>query len=364
MHNSFNGAQLRLVRFFNNFSLEEVAAQVDCTRQYLHKLETNQGLPSDEMAIRLATALGVLPEFFFNCAVEVNEEQVHFRKQFTTRAVVKHVAIARAELFARLVQYLDRVLALPKVNFPHHEVRGVEDVERAAEICRQYWGLGSGPIDHMMRLAENLGVLITTFPGVSTEVDALSVALQRPIIVRNEAKLSTCRQRFDIGHEVGHFVLHDGRLTGDRQSESEANRFANALLVPRAMMAKAFPRPKGVRLDWAGIREFKMDWKISKAALLYRARQLELISDDQYKSGVITLRRTGEATGEREDNLIPPEQPELLQTSLRVLAERKGIYVADIAKELRVSVGLLRELIGFNPPTAPVRLKPDLRLVA
>lgn len=364
MHNKFNGAQLRLARLFNSQALEDVASQVACTRQYLHKLETNQGTPSDEMTIRLANVLGVQHSFFSSCAQEVTEDQVHFRKLFTTKATVKQVALARAELFARLVQYLDQILALPKVNFPPYELSSLEDVERAAEFCRSHWGLGNGPIDNMMRLAENMGALVTTFPGISTEVDALSVSLARPIIVRNEAKLSTCRQRFDIAHEIGHFILHDGRVTGDRQTESEANRFANALLVPRAMMAKAFPKTKGSRLDWTGIREFKMTWKISKAALLYRARQLDLITDDQYKSGVITLRRTGEATGEREDPLIPPEIPELLNKAFQVLADRKSIYADSIAKDLGISLGLLKNLVNFSPPLNPISTRPALRLVA
>lgn len=116
------------------------------------------------------------------------------------------------------------------------------------------------------------------------------------------------------------------------------------------MMAKLFPRPRGFRLDWTGIREFKLTWKVSKAAILYRARQLGLISDEQYKTGVITLRRTGEATGEREDNLTPKETPELLARSLTVLAEKKGAYVEEVAAALRVLPALLQEVVGFNLP--------------
>lgn len=358
MNHPFNGAQLRLARVFNGFALEDVALRVDKTRQYLHKLECHHGAPTDELAGLLALVLRVHRNFFYQPRAEVAEEQVHFRKLFTTRAMIKQVALARAELFGRLIQHLDRQLALPKVNIPQVDVASAEDVERAAERCRHEWGLGLGPIDHMTRLAENLGMLVTSFKGVSTEIDAMSVLLARPIIVRNEAKPSACRQRFDVGHELGHFVMHQGRVTGDRISESEANRFASAFLVPRAMMAKLFPRPKGSRLDWAGLREFKLTWKVSKAALLYRARQLDLISDDQYKSGAITLRRTGEATGEREDDLIPKEQPELLQRSLQILAQRKKIYAEDLATELAIRPELLSDLVGFDPPTTPASARP------
>jgi Zn-dependent peptidase ImmA (M78 family)/transcriptional regulator with XRE-family HTH domain len=371
MNIAFNGAELRLARIFNGLALEEVAERVEKTRQYVHKLETGQAAPTELLLEQLALVLQVEPGFFTSAhTLMIGEDQFHFRKLFTTRAMIKQVAMARGELTSRLVNYLDRELKLPELRIPETpDAQTPEDIERAAELCRREWGLGLGPIANMNRLAEHVGAIVTSFQSVSKEIDALSVAVKRPIIVRNEAKESVCRQRFDIGHELGHFVLHAGQTTGDRITESQANRFASALLIPRTMMAKLFPKPRGSRLDWAGMREFKLTWKVSKAAILYRARQLELISDDQYKTGVITLRRTGEAAGEREDNLIPQEVPELLARSLAVLAEKKGIYAEEVASELHVLPVLLREVVGFDltvrvPSTVPPdRQYPGLYLV-
>ncbi len=345
----FNGAELRLARVFRGLALEDVAEQVDKTRQYLHRLETGQATPTEALIDQLADALGVEPAFFAGPhSPAIADEQIHFRKLFTTRATVRQVTIARAELFGRLVSYLDRHLKLPPVRIPVvDDARSANDVERAAERCRSEWGLGFGPIEHMTRLAETVGAVVTSFQAVSKEVDALSVALKRPIIVRNEAKPSACRQRFDVGHELGHFVLHQGRATGDRITEGEANRFAGALLVPRSMMVKLFPRPKWSRLDWTGLRAFKLTWMVSKAALIYRARQLDLINDDQFRSAFITLKRTGEATCEREDALVPAESPELVERSFSVLAAKKNVHPAQIAAALRIRVPLLEDIVGF-----------------
>lgn len=372
MDADFNGAELRLARIFSGLALEDVATRVGKTRQYLHKLETGQATPTSQLVEHLASALQVEPSFFSQGnGLIAGEEQFHFRKLFTTRVMVKQVAMARGELIGRLVTYLDHELRLPELRIPEvADAKTMDDIEQAAELCRREWDLGLGPIANMHRLAEYVGTVVTSFQSVSKEIDALSVALKRPIIVRNEAKESVCRQRFDIAHELGHFVLHGGQVTGDRITESQANRFASALLVPRTMMAKLFPRPRGTRLDWAGLREFKLTWKISKAAILYRARQLELISDSQYKTGVVTLRRTGEAMGEREDHLIPQESPELLARSLTVLADRKGTYAEDVASALRITPPLLRELVGFDVPmrtqgqSLRTRQRPNLYLVS
>ncbi|MBW4789154.1 ImmA/IrrE family metallo-endopeptidase [Alcaligenes faecalis subsp. faecalis] len=357
----FNGAELRLARLFKGSSLEEVANCVGKTRQYLHKLETGQATPTAELTLKLAEALDVNPSFFEQLSLPTVEEgQFHFRKLLTTKVAAKQATLARGELTLRLVLFLEKELKLPTIRIPEVEsCETVDDIERAAELCRAEWGLGNGPIEHMSRLAENVGAIVTSFPGLSKEVDAMSVSTRRPIIVRNDVKESACRQRFDIAHELGHFVMHEGLITGDRTTESQANRFAGALLVPRTMMMKLFPRGRGSRLDWTALSNFKMQWKISKAASLYRARQLDLISEAQYKTGAITLRRTGEALREFEDVHIPLEQPELLERSFSVLAVKKSIFHEDIADQLQVSSEFLTDLVGFTGPK-----RPHLRLVS
>lgn len=63
-------------------------------------------------------------------------------------------------------------------------------------------------------MVENQGAIVTTFDGVSDKVDALSINRKYPIIIRNTAKESVCRMRFDIAHECGHLIMHDGIETG------------------------------------------------------------------------------------------------------------------------------------------------------
>lgn len=359
---TFDGSSLRLARIFNDFALEEVAEKVGKTRQYLHKLETGQSSPTPELSESLAHALYVLPNFFSKKEYRLNEDQFHFRKLFTTKNSIKQVAIARGEMMHLLIKELEKELKFPPVNIPcFQNIMRNDDIEQAAEECRKHWGLGLAPIHNMTRLAENIGAIVTNFNIVSKEVDALSVSVERPFIVRNTAKESVCRQRFDIAHEIGHLVMHEGIVTGDRTTENQANRFASALLLPRPMMLKLYPRPNGNRLDWKGMREFKLSWKVSKAAILYRARQLDLITESQYKTGVITLRKYGETQGEKEDHLIAPEPPELLEKSLRVLLEKKNLGFSELARKLEVQPKFIQEVTGLSMREA--LRKPTLKLV-
>lgn len=345
---AFDGASLKLARVFSAMALEEVASLVGKTRQYVHKLETGQSAPTETLIISLAEALNVEPEFFQSRVNRLHEDQFHFRKLLSTTKTTKQVAVARGEVVHSLIGYLEKQLRLPSVNIPSiPDIHSHDCIERAAESCRKEWELGLGPVDNMTRLAENLGAVVLSFEGLTKEIDALSVAVERPFIVRNNAKESTSRYRFDIAHELGHLVMHEGVVTGDRVTENQANRFASAFLLPRSMMIKFFPRPNGTRLDWKGIREFKGNWKVSKGAILYRARQLEIITDAQYKTGVITLKRQ-EGTREKDDYLIPEEPPEVLLKSLTLLASKKGLSEEQLAKALNVKPAFLRELLGSS----------------
>lgn len=355
----FKGSELRLARIFNNLTLEELAEKVGKTKQYIQKLETNNDKPTDVLVESLADVLHVLPSFFYsNFENQVYDEICHFRKARATKVFTKQYVIARGEFFQRLKNYFEKYLSLPKVNFPYKEFLPNIDIELEAEIFRKSLDLGNAPIDNMCLLIENLGVVIAEFNMDSKDIDALSVDVARPFIIRNDAKKSTCRFRFDNAHELAHLILHQGITTGDRMTEKQANHFASALLLPRTMMLNHFPRPKGVRLNWKEISDFKLWTKVSKAAILYRANQLELISPTQYKSACMRLHRSGEAISENEDYLIPQESPELLKTMFKVLADKKHIYAEDIAKELHISVSFLETLIGFE-----VKKKPKLYIV-
>ena len=356
MNMPFNGLELKLLRQFNHLSLEELGQHLECSRQYVHKIETGQSIPSPQLIEQIANFFNVPEVLFTHVKPLLQEEQIHFRSNRSTKVVTKQLVIARGEYIKRLTEYLDSKLRLPKYDI--HDQNHFGSIEEIAEKCRADWGLGLGPISNMIRLCESHGVVVTTFQSVSKDVDALSLATARPIFVRNEAKESECRQRFDLAHELGHLVLHDGMVTGDRITESEANQFASALLIPKTMMLTHFPTWfRGGRYNWSKLSEFKQTWKVSKAAILYRAKSLGLLTQEQYTSGVIALRKSGESIAEKEDLLIPKEKPELLQACFTMLAKKK-IFAEDIAQSLNINVGFLEDLVGREIPKRP--RKPQL----
>lgn len=351
----FYGDKLRLARLLNGFKQQELGEFVSVTRQFIHQMEGGMKNPADDVLEALCEVLKVECEFFQTpVGNDVKFEQCHFRKRRTTPVGLANRVQAFSTIFEELVGYINELLDLPPKNIPTIDASGEnftsDEIERAAEMCRKSWGLGiDTPISRMTRVLENAGVVITQFDGVSEKVDALSLNRKYPIIVRNTAKESVCRMRFDLAHECGHFVLHDGVETGDKVTESEADRFASAFIFPRSAFVKEFPDLRGRRLDWSLIYKLKIRWGMSARAIIYRAHHLGLITAQQYRSANVHLNRSGQTKIEKYDDQIQPEQPELLEGAFQVMRDELGISFNKIAKKLGVSVEMLSEITGIKP---------------
>jgi Zn-dependent peptidase ImmA (M78 family)/DNA-binding XRE family transcriptional regulator len=355
MSSAFIGSNLRLARLFHDLSLTDLGERVGVSKQFLSRIETGAEAASAHLEATLAEELQVLPEFFR--LIDPNpiaDEQCHFRRQLTTKVALRQVARARGEMLKRLVGVLDEHVELPQYLVREADPESAEAIERAAEVFRSLFGLGLGPLSNVTRIAENAGAVVMRVRGLAPEIDAISFATKRPLIALNGDGRSTCRERFGVAHELGHFSLHIGILTGDKLTETQANRFASSLLMPRSTFAAECRLAlRGTRLNWAGLSELKLRWGVSKAAIIFRARQLGVFTDDQARAGYIGLNRHGEALKETEDHLIVSEEPEVIAECLKVMKEHFGVPQAAVAREMCVQPRLLETLLEFPSSERP-----------
>lgn len=315
----YRGDKLRLARLAIGLSLEELGSRLGVTRQNVHKMEAGQEPTSEQFPI-LCKELLVKPSYFYGGRnTPVVEEQCHFRSLRSRTKALTHTVMARAEFLDQLIQELESYFEFPDFVLPDLDDLNfgeINCIEVAAERVRNYWKLGNGPIEDMTIAIENAGIIVAVIEGVDEKVDAFSMSRKRPVIIRNSTKESPCRYRFDLAHELGHLVMHDGITTGCKETEKQANYFASAFLMPRGLFLaaiKKFPIVKGVKsLNWQSLFNLKQYFKVSFKALLYRAKSLGLISDDQMRSGYIYLNKSGQAKNEVLDDQLPVEEPQLL----------------------------------------------------
>jgi Zn-dependent peptidase ImmA (M78 family) len=348
--NAVLGSNIRLARLFHGLSLADLGDRLGKSKQFLSRVETGAEPVSSSLEQAIVDNLAIFPEFLRHVdPMPLTEEQCHFRKQLTTKAALRQYARARGEMLKRLVHVLDQYLELPPYHVAEVNADSDEEIERGAERCRIDWGLGWGPISNVVRVAENAGAIVMRVKGMATEVDAVSFATARPVIALNGVGRSACRSRFGVAHELGHFALHTGVLTGDRLTENQANRFASAFLLPRSsFIAEAHIATRRSRLNWEGLSELKMRWGVSKSAILYRGKQLGVFSDEQMRSGYIGLTRHGEAIEENEDKHMALEMPEIVTEGLRVITDHFGVPVSKVAREMHVQPHLLMGLLGIQ----------------
>ncbi|WP_417453650.1 helix-turn-helix domain-containing protein [Kiloniella sp.] len=348
---TFSGDKLRLARLLNGLTQNELGEKIYASRQFVHQLESDVRAPAADVLNTLYEVLHVTPEFFVRPLTnDVKFEQCHFRKRKTTPVGVANRVLAFSTIFEQLVTFVNKHLELPSANFPEVSHSGDRysnlEIERAAKACRELWGLSDGPISNVTRALENAGVVITQFKGVSEKVDALSLNRKYPIIVRNEAKESICRLRFDLAHECGHFVLHDGIETGDNLTEREADLFASEFLFPKSAFLQEFPDFKGRRLDWKLIYHLKVRWGISVRALIYKAHYHDFLTAQQYRGANVWLNKTGQSKHERDDDKVRKEEPELLLGIFDALRDHLGIGFNKVADKLFIEPHMLSMITG------------------
>lgn len=353
----FYGERLRLARLLKGYTLQELGDAVFVTRQSIHQYESDVRAPANDVRNALAEFLQVSSDFFgMPLSGDVKPEQCHFRKRQTTPAGVKERVQAYSTILEQLVTELHEHLDMPENGFNLIDNNKIVEltpplIEKIAEGARIRWGLTpDAPIDNMVNVVENQGAIVTCFDGVSEKVDALSVNRKFPIIIRNTAKESACRMRFDLAHECGHLIMHDGIETGCKKTEREADAFASAFLFPRKSFAREFPAclSIGGMIDWKKVYALKARWKVSAKAIIYRAHFLGFINAQQYRSANVWFSQTRQTKKEKLDDQIPLEEPHVLEESLTVLKEHLGISFDMLAEKIKIRPGLLADISGIK----------------
>ncbi|NBU58306.1 MAG: ImmA/IrrE family metallo-endopeptidase [Betaproteobacteria bacterium] len=326
------GARLKTARAASGLSLRELEHRIGkrVTAQMIGKYERDETMPSSDVLMVLAEALGVSEEFLLsdgNLALEM----VEFRKKAATS--VREQAQLEGQTLHLLSRYLaiEGVLGLSSIWDKPREapypISAVADAESAANAVRIHWGLGVDPIPCIVELFEERGVKVLSVP--LSDISGMTAKVRRvagepvPVVVVSHSDWSE-RKRFTLAHELGHMVMDTSSLGSEKDAERAAHRFAGAFLMP----AEALWREIGKRRSSISLGELlslKHLFGASFQAITYRCRDLGLINDHLFRRLFQEFGKRGWRSAPfKEPGAIDPseEQPRRLERlSYRALAE-------------------------------------------
>lgn len=348
MKTQFNGERLKKARIYRGLTVAELAEQVGCQRQTLSMYEISKSQPTDKNIVeRLSHALGFPIKFFYEYPASCAEGTVYFRSLLTTNKKYRSELMVKMDFLSQVYSLLQDYISFPKFE-PLSLPEGITP-EKAAYALRDAWGLGRGPIDNIISVVEQHGILVTSFSTSTDDVDAFSQFVSVSdtptyLIAYSNNKTSAARIHFDIAHELGHICLHEWcedieELSKEefKRREREANDFAAAFLLPEDSFRKD---AESGSQTIAYYKQLKKKWKVSIAAMIRRSENLDIISREDYQSLIRIMQRRGQRKEEPLDDVLITASPALLKASVIMLLQEDVFTAEDFMDELSVEYGL------------------------
>lgn len=341
------GERLKQARLGAGLSMDALVARMghSLTKQAISKYETGKSVPSAEVLVRLADALGAKTSYFMQ-APTVKVEFIAYRKH--SRLPKAEANRLQVQIAAHLEHYYWLVSLFPAdgkrarramFGVPKTQpIKSVNDVEGIAKKLREDWKIGFDPIENLAETLEDHAATVLAldaderFDGHSAWATLLGDdARKLPVLVTNAA-MPGDRQRFSLAHELGHLVIKQQQT---KEDEEIAHRFAAAFLVPDEAAYKELGRSRS-RIEFDELLLLKHKYGMSMQAWLRRAKDLGIVTPSWYKNTVVVFRKRGWHKYEPGEQVAPERPMRFQQLVLRAMAE--GIISRERAEELNPGV--------------------------
>jgi Zn-dependent peptidase ImmA (M78 family)/DNA-binding XRE family transcriptional regulator len=317
--------RLKAARKMNGLSLQDLSDKLNnqISKQALSKYEAGQSVPDQKLLLEIAKVLGETQDYFTGSnAVELGS--LTFRKLSKLSAKDQDIVVYQTKDFLERYLELEDILGIdshfvnPVKNWP---ISNLQDVEKVAERVRNEWNLGEDPLFNVIELLEDLKIKVfeievdDAFSGMSTWVDS-----KLPVIVLNKSQtIPLDRKRFTALHELGHIIL-DLEQFSEKEQEKFCNFFASAMLIPKS---KLIDELGGFRRNifMNELVALKQQYGISIQALIYRSKELGLVSESYFKFFMMKFSQSGYRKGEPWTYDGVEESKRFMQLIFRAVAE-------------------------------------------
>lgn len=327
---------IKLARESRGLSQSKLSELLGVTQATLSRFEKGVLTVTPDVISTIAQVLHYPLSFFEKDIRIAGETSLFYRKRASMTVRDLSILESKISIFSKSIDEMMESISIPELNIPSVEPTADNSPQEIAYKIRNYLGVPAGPIDNIVSLLEKNGVIVMFLDVDDIEkFDGLTMFTtnQAPVIWINR-NIPNDRKRFSLAHELGHLVMHlrseDLEKTEDLK-EIEANEFAGEFLMPESQCREDF-----FNLKYKDLGMKKYYWKVSKAAIVYRAKELKCISDRTSKYLYVTLGRYGER--KNESILVPIDSPKIVNKMF-------DLHIS----ELNYSMEELSNIVGLMP---------------
>lgn len=280
------GNRIKSARLLAGLSLRELANALDgiVSHNAISKYEKGEMMPDSKVLIALSKALDVKTDYFLRPqTIEISN--IEFRKK--SSLTVKKTNSIKENIKDNIERYIELETFLNFENTFINPIKDVviensKDVENSVEHLLHQWGLGINTLPNIIEILEDKDIKVVEIDA-DEKFDGLSGWANNviPVIIINK-NFTVERKRFTALHELGHLLLsiHSENFT-HKEIEKFCNVFAGAMLLPKETLFNEL----GKKRNSISINELiyiKESYGISIQAIMARAKDLGVISNDQY----------------------------------------------------------------------------------
>lgn len=369
----FIGKSLTNIRILNELSRSQLAEELGITEQAVWQYENGYVSPKLEVVNKMKTLFKVKSAYFFREDLLENDqpeniriERIAYRSESINTAMKTQSELMHVKFLDAFIKKIGKKIKYPKneilslrqkvleyLNSNQQAERNLQ-IRHIAEMARKHINLSEDNNKNFLFHLEKSGVFIFE-KSIGETIDAYSLWTEDdiPYIVLGNIKKSAARRNFDLAHELGHLLLHYKTefnmldKPSYKSKEDEAHLFASEFLMPRKAFTEDILKINKVSNPDA-YKELKEKWLVSLQAMAMRARNLELITHQQFRYFFMSINKNGYRKEEPLDTILTIEKPMKVRSILQLILEKKIIDLEQLTEELKVDIKFVASITGIE----------------
>ena len=298
----------RIRKGLSNRGLAEAMKNV-VSAETLRNYENGKSFPNSDIMERLMAVLDVkIDDLFRPCTINWANVSFNFRKRKSLSKTQEDIVMQQIKDDAEHYIELEETLGIAQtinglINHCHRNtVRSASDARTIAQSVRRYLNLSEEPIVSLQDVVERCGVKLLPV-AIEAKMDGVNFECDGHVFIcYKSGNENVERSRFTIAHELGHLLLNI-----PEQYEEEVERFCDAfaseLILPASKLKQLLGENRH-NISLAELRQIQSLFGISVDAIMYSAKEHNIITENRFRTYFIVKRRNEKLAGEIDKSLF------------------------------------------------------------